>query len=89
MSSDESFDVVNEFAHIRLTRETGRCGARLKITDLETDASTYLDPLELSGLCEWTDREHLLAVSAPAYQVIEALLRPVGNGVHHAEEVRT
>lgn len=64
---EQSLDVANEFASIRLTRETGRCGDRLKITDTETSASTYLDPLELAGLCEWVDRGHRLVVAPPIY----------------------
>lgn len=65
--SERVLHLVNEFASIRLTKETGRCGVRLKITDTETSASTYLDPLELAGLCEWPDRDHELAVVAPIY----------------------
>ncbi len=70
MSRNETqqMDFVNEFARIRITREVGQCGVRLKFTDLETDSSTYLDPLELAGLCESGEADRMLVVSGPMYQ---------------------
>ncbi|WP_157773033.1 hypothetical protein [Rhodococcoides fascians] len=64
----QHMDFVNEFASIRISREVGQCGVRLKFTDLETDASTYMDPLELASLCESGESDRLLVVSGPMYQ---------------------
>lgn len=64
----QHLDVINEFASIRITREAGQCGPRLKVTDLETSASTYIDPLELASLCEMSESERTLVVSGPMYQ---------------------
>ena len=65
--SNGRIDFRNEFANIRITTESGQCGTRLKVTDLETSASTYLDPLELAGLCEWSEEERWLVVSGHMY----------------------
>ncbi|NKY32460.1 hypothetical protein HGA13_05135 [Nocardia speluncae] len=59
----------NEFANIRLTLEHTRCGARLLVEDRETGAATYLDPIELAGLCLWPEerRAELLQIGIYAY----------------------
>ncbi|MBF4163107.1 hypothetical protein ISG29_15535 [Nocardioides sp. CBS4Y-1] len=62
-----SFVLRNEFANIRVSTEAGQCGVRLKITDLETGSSTYLDLLELAGLCEWPEEERLIPVQGHLY----------------------
>lgn len=65
--SDFSFVLRNEFANIRISTEHGRCGVRLKITDLETQAGTYVDLLELASLCEWPEEERLIVVHGHMY----------------------
>lgn len=67
-TSEISFVLRNEFANIRVETESGQCGVRLKVTDLETHASTYLDLLELSGLCEWPEDERLIPVTGHMYR---------------------
>lgn len=67
-ASEISFILRNEFANIRIRTEHGLCGVRLQITDLETHASTYLDLLELAGLCEWPEDERLIAVTGHIYR---------------------
>lgn len=66
--STEQMDFVNEFASIRLTREVGRCGVRLKVTDLETSATTYINPLELASLCDIPVEDRTVVVSGPMYR---------------------
>ena len=43
-------ELRNEFAHVRVEVETAGNGPRLKIEDVKTGVSTYLDPLELESL---------------------------------------
>lgn len=57
----------NEFACIRLTLEKTQCGTRLRIKDLETGASTYLDPIELSSLCEWPEERRTELIRVGIY----------------------
>ncbi len=68
--SQQRIDFRNEFANIRLSTEVGRCGTRLKVTDLETSATTYLDPLELATLCEWPEEERRLVVAGQMYGLL-------------------
>ncbi|MEE2060414.1 hypothetical protein [Rhodococcus artemisiae] len=58
---------ANEFARVRITRVVGKCGVRLQLTDLETSATTFVDPLELASLCDWPEDERRIVVSGPMY----------------------
>jgi hypothetical protein len=44
----------NEFASVEVDRDDGANGPRLRITDLETGAETYLDLLEVESLTRLT-----------------------------------
>ena len=68
-SEDISFVLRNEFANIRISTEAGKCGNRLRISDLETGMSTYLDLLELSSLCELPEQDRMIVVASHMYQL--------------------
>lgn len=61
---DKPILVKNEFAALLVTCDRHGRGPRLRVEDLESGASTYLDPLELASLCQWPSwrREELLQV---------------------------
>jgi hypothetical protein len=42
--------ILNEFADVKAELDSRANGPRLKIEDLETGTTTYLDPLELQSL---------------------------------------
>jgi hypothetical protein len=65
--SDRSFDLANEYASVRVQVDNDANGPRLKITDLSTSASVWLDPLELECLA-WVRHEDLSYIVRPGYR---------------------
>lgn len=54
-NEDGSIEFMSEFASVRVSIDcTGR-GPRLKVEDLESDATAYLDALELASMCHATE----------------------------------
>jgi len=58
--------LASEFAAVRIAIDESANGPRLLIVDLDTDASVYLEPLELSSFClaQKEDRDAWLRVGS-------------------------
>lgn len=55
--SGRGFEIVSEFAAVRVTLDLNGRGPRLKVEDLESGAVTFLDPLELASFCLATEQQ--------------------------------
>lgn len=55
----DSFDLCNEFAAVRVSRDDRANGPRLRIEDLRTGRVMYFDPLELEWL-SWSSHADLM-----------------------------
>ena len=62
---DKSIILRSEFGYVRIEKDTSASGDRLKITDLRTNKSNYLDPLELECLA-WAEHENLQDLLDPS-----------------------
>ena len=51
------FELMSEFAWVRVRRDDSGRGPRLLIEDLEAGQSVLLDPLELASMCHSTDEQ--------------------------------
>jgi len=62
-------DVVyrNEFAAVQVGRDESGNGVRLRIEDLTSGRSIYLDPLELEALT-WMDHRRFAALLDPSWR---------------------
>lgn len=56
----------NEFAAVEVEVDETANGVRLRITDVETGASIWLDPFELSGLTHLSHEDFAAIVRPPA-----------------------
>ena len=72
----EPIDLTNEFAAVRLAIDVQGSGARLKITDLSSGRTGFLDPLELQSLT-WARHEDIAALVRPEYreEILDAAVR--------------
>lgn len=64
----EGVVVANEFAAVRVRLDTTANGPRLRVEDLDGDAVTYLEPLELASFCLATDADRRRWLAVGAYQ---------------------
>jgi hypothetical protein len=56
-AEDHVFELMSEFAWVRVRRDDSGRGPRLLIEDLEAGQSVLLDPLELASMCHATDEQ--------------------------------
>lgn len=56
-NKSESWDLINEFAGIRVKLDNAANGPRLKIEDLKSGEIVFFDPLQLEGMvwAKWED----------------------------------
>src|SRR5262245_47964103 len=57
----------NEFAAVQVARDESGNGVRLRIEDLTSGRSIYLDPLELEALT-WMDHRRFAALLDPSWR---------------------
>ncbi|WP_114591294.1 hypothetical protein [Euzebya pacifica] len=60
--------VASEFAAVRVRLDTTANGPRLRVEDLDGDAVTYLEALELASLCLASDSDRRRWLAVGAYQ---------------------
>lgn len=64
----EGVVVASEFAAVRVRLDTTANGPRLCVEDLDGDAVTYLEPLELASFCLATDADRRRWLAVGPYQ---------------------
>ena len=57
--------LANEFAQVEVMLDEAGNGPRLRVVDLKTGKSGYLDPLELESLA-WATKDELVPLMDPA-----------------------
>jgi hypothetical protein len=62
---DRGFELVSEFASVRVELDESANGPRLRILDGRTGAYRYLDPLVLEALI-WASEDDMRAIVDPA-----------------------
>jgi hypothetical protein len=61
-------DLVNEFACVRVSLDTGGHSPRLLVEDLETGVRILISPIELASLCLATPEDRLGWLAVGAYR---------------------
>ena len=61
-----SIELASEFAWVSVERDVEANGPRLKVCDMRTGMSVFLDPLELEALA-WIGHDELVSLLAPAF----------------------
>lgn len=51
--------LTNEFASVRVSVDRASNGVRLLVEDLESGATVYLDPLQLTSFCHASDADRI------------------------------
>jgi hypothetical protein len=73
---DVNWLLKNEYASVKVTVDTEGKGTRLKVEDLSSGTSIYLDPIELQALA-WATKEDLSVFTRPYFKE-RALERKMG-----------
>lgn len=74
--NDVQWLLKNEYASVKVTIDTEGKGPRLKVEDLSSGSTIYLDPIELQALA-WTTRDDLSMFTRPYFKE-RALERKLG-----------
>jgi hypothetical protein len=87
---DVNWLLKNEYASVKVTVDTEAKGTRLKVEDISTGTSIYLDPIELQALA-WATKEDLSVFTRPYFKE-RALERKLGisspaDAIEQAEHI--